>query len=111
MCPFPVSLTISAFGILTNLVVVFVVICLSCISVVVAGYFFKQKKAKEIMDEENFGRNACGMVTMLALVWNVGNAVFDWSGGDSSADGEMGALTNFVLQSGGASGDIKTKVS
>ena len=90
---------------------VFVVICLSCISVVVAGYFFKQRKAKEIMDEENFGRNACGMVTMLALVWNVGNAVFDWSGGDSSADGEMGALTNFVLQSGGASGDIKTKVS
>ena len=90
-----------------------VVACLCSGATVAAAYIFKNSMAQQIVTAPYSSRYAAGIVSMLALVYMYGNAVFDWGSNSPGPIGEIGALTNFVLQSSGGAGKnvVKTKVS
>ena len=92
----------------------FVLTCACCVLFLLAAYVLKAEAAVVVVRDVRFPKYACGMVSLLALAYMYGNAMFDWSGGSgvSGAESELGAVANFVLRQGGGGGDIKaTKVA
>ena len=65
-----------------------------------SGRYLNHEHAKQLINRPKFHQYSCGTITMLALVYVYGNAVFGWNDIDS-ATSDLGALTNFVLQTGG----------
>ena len=87
--------------------------CAFCFLALLCSHYLESKAAAVVVEDPRFPRYACGTVSLLALAYMYGNAVFGWSsaGGMSGVESELGAVTNFVLRQGAGGGIKATKVS